>query len=124
LPDHGQQILNAPTPNPYRKLFPDGARGRNCLRRSPNTIETHDGIDLAQRSTRQDKWRNRSRQIHAARQSTGPPPFRHQLVIDRTAASMREPTVSIPSAQRAFTNGFAGPAGFSQFDDGARAPVF
>jgi hypothetical protein len=22
LPDHGQQILNAPTPNPYRKLSP------------------------------------------------------------------------------------------------------
>ncbi|HET7256251.1 MAG TPA: hypothetical protein VFJ46_21030 [Xanthobacteraceae bacterium] len=31
------------------------------------------------------------------RQSTGPPPFRHQLVIDRTAANRREPTVSIPS---------------------------
>jgi hypothetical protein len=37
---------------------------------------------------------------------------------------MREPTVSIPSAQRAFANGFAGPEGFSQCDDRARPPVF
>src|SRR5215831_19243840 len=54
-----------------RKLSPIEVARQPLSRHSPIGHRTHDGADVEKRSTTQDKRRDRSRQIHAARQSTG-----------------------------------------------------
>jgi hypothetical protein len=90
-----------------RKLSPIEVALQPLPRRSTIGNRTHDGVDADKRSTTQDKRRDRSRQIHAARQSTGAtvPP---QRVIESTLASMVERTASMPPAKRPFPSGFVG----------------
>src|SRR5262245_33772180 len=59
-----------------RKLPPSEVPPQPLTRHSPHSHRTHDGADVEKRSPPQDNRRARSRQIHAARQSTGrtPPP--------------------------------------------------
>jgi hypothetical protein len=106
--------------NPISLVMAASFSRSSPLARRPHTSpignRRHDRLDSEQRSTAQNKWRDRDRQIMppAHPQAATAPPWR---IVASTLVNVIEPTESTASAQRAFCKGFCGSGELVALDD-------